>query len=103
MKIMAVLVFVASVLAGTENRTEAAVVVVRPPLNAVVPGAVVIKPISPVARPPFIVRPPFAVRPLFNPFFLRLPVQTFNPSPPFLNLNLLFNNADFIHGVGAEG
>jgi hypothetical protein len=100
MKIMAVLVFVALLLAGTENKAAALVVVVRPPLTAVAPGAVVIKPISPVARPPFIVRPPFAVRPSFNPFFLRLPVQTLNPSPPFFNLNLLFENDEFILGVG---
>ena len=48
MKIMAVSLLVVLLLAGTANNAKAIEVVVRPPLAAEAPGAVVIKPISPV-------------------------------------------------------
>jgi hypothetical protein len=104
MGIMALLVFVASLLAGTANKAEAVVAVVEPPAAGVAPGAVVIRPVSPFAQPSFIVRPPFAVQPFFKPFFLRLPGQFLAPSlpvQPLLDLDALFADEDFLLGVGA--
>jgi hypothetical protein len=99
--LMTILVLIILFLVGASSKAGAIVVVVRPPVTEVEPGAVVIKPVSPVEKPPFLVRPPFAVRSSFNPFFLRLPVTALNPSPPFFYLNLLFENDEFISGVGA--
>ena len=105
MRIMALLVFVASLLVGTGNKAEAVVAVVEPPAGGVAPGAVVIRPVSPFPQPPFIVRPPFAVQPAFKPFFLRLPGLFLAPSlpvQPLLDLNALFQDEDFLLGVGVQ-
>jgi hypothetical protein len=103
MGIMAVLVVVTFLPAGTANIAEAAVVNVRPPVPAGAdPGAVVITPVEPCAQPPITVRPPFAVRPAFNPFFLQLPPDVLNPcAPTFFNMDFLFVDEDFILGVKA--
>jgi hypothetical protein len=101
MGIMAVLVVVAFLPAGTANIAESAVVNVRPPAGAD-PGAVVITPLEPCAQPPITVRPPFAVRPAFDPFFLQLPPEVLNPcAPAFFNMDFLFLDEDFIFGVKA--
>jgi len=105
MGIMTLLVFVASLLVGTANKAEAVVAVVEPPAGGVAPGAVVIRPVSPFAQPPFTVRPPFAVQPTFKPFFLRLPGLFLTPSlpvQPLLDLNALFQDEDFLLGVGVQ-
>src|SRR6185369_4791536 len=105
MGIMALLVFVASLLVGTANKAEAVVAVVEPPLAGAAPGTVLIRPVSPFAQPPFIVRPPFAVQPAFKPFFLRLPGLFLAPSlpvQPLLALNALFQDEDFLLGVGGQ-
>jgi len=104
-RIMALLVLVASLLVGTANKAEAVVAVVEPPGAGVAPGAVVIRPVSPFVQPPFFVRPPFAVQPAFNPFFLRLPGVFLAPSlpvQPLLDLNALFQDEDFLLGVGVQ-
>jgi hypothetical protein len=102
-QIVAMLSFVASLLVGIVIKAGAAEVIVRPPLTTVAPGAVVIKPLEPCAQPPFTVRPPFAVKPFFDPFFLELPAEILNPCPPtFFDPDLLFDDPDFLLGVGAR-
>ena len=105
LRIMTLLMFVASLLVGIVNKAEAVVAVVEPPGVGVAPGAVEIRPVSPFPQSPFIVRPPFAVQPAFKPFFLRLPGLFLAPSlpvQPSVDLNALFQDEDFLLGVGVQ-